>query len=512
MKQSDLNHLRRLLGWVRCDIGQAPAELQQTMIDVADGLGHPEISEEAKARMVETYRRAEAVPLYVRTAVKALEKALAAAGREPGAEKVRPTAETRANTGFDPGAAAGREPAATPLQNHPDAAAWPVACRDTPAAPPTLRRATGSGRCECSLTIRLAGDGCRHCQPQTYIDSLEMCAEDNIRTIEQLQVERAEQARLLGAGGERELALMARIDALEAARFAYASEFPSNEDGDPDVDSIHQNIRALKSRLAQVERETAGPAESCRPAINLQVMQEALRLMPSDEARRVAREAEAMSGKVSPEQYVLAGAVEVIAKLRAENAPVGYVAAAALAAGIDDPEWRADFFRTAEGLLNYFHKAEPVAVYATPQASAAAFAKLQSAYVGACDRIGELLAEKQACADDVRNALEVAAKLCFDPQDAERIRALKQARTGKGGHLDAKNRLETHADTGFVGGHLDTDTVVLPPLPKPVEQIGFLAGQPQDLFDLEGLRSYAREAVLADRQQRAAGAREGEAC
>lgn len=41
---------------------------------------------------------------------------------------------------------------------------------------------------------------------------------------------------------------------------------------------------------------------------------------------------------------------------------------------------------------------------AAPQASAGAFAKLQSAYVGACNRIGELLAEKQTCAEDVRNA------------------------------------------------------------------------------------------------------------
>ena len=72
MKQSDLNHLRRLLGWIRCDIGQSPAELQQTMIDVADGLGHPEISQDARARMVEAYRRAESIPLYVRAAVKAL--------------------------------------------------------------------------------------------------------------------------------------------------------------------------------------------------------------------------------------------------------------------------------------------------------------------------------------------------------------------------------------------------------------------------------------------------------
>ena len=209
--------------------------------------------------------------------------------------------------------------AAAPLQNHPNAAAYPAACRDTRRLP-TLRRDTGSVRCECSLTIRLAGDGCRHCQPQTYIDSLEMCAEDNLRTIEQLQSERAEQARLLDAGGERELALMARIDALEAARFAYASEFPSNEDGDPDVGSIHQNIRALKDRLAQVDRKTAGQPKSCRSTEQLQVIQEALRLLPSDEARRVAREAEAGSGAVTPAQYVGAGAVAVLANAWLEKA------------------------------------------------------------------------------------------------------------------------------------------------------------------------------------------------
>ncbi|AVG40031.1 hypothetical protein [Achromobacter insolitus] len=104
MKQSDLNHLRRLLGWIRCEIGQGLAELQQTMIDVAEGLGHPEIGPEAKARLVETYRRAEAIPLYVRDAVKALEKALAAGGRDRGVETARATAETRANIGLAPGA------------------------------------------------------------------------------------------------------------------------------------------------------------------------------------------------------------------------------------------------------------------------------------------------------------------------------------------------------------------------------------------------------------------------
>lgn len=126
MKQSDLNHLRRLLGWIRCDIGQSPAELQQTMIDVAGGLGHPEISPEAKARMVETYRRAESIPLYVRAAVKALEKVLAGsgrrgpaaagAGREGGAEEPLRTDETRASIGLDPDASAGREPVLDDVQ------------------------------------------------------------------------------------------------------------------------------------------------------------------------------------------------------------------------------------------------------------------------------------------------------------------------------------------------------------------------------------------------------------
>ncbi|KAK74626.1 DUF4140 domain-containing protein [Bordetella bronchiseptica] len=41
-----------------------------------------------------------------------------------------------------------------------------------------------------------------------------------------------------------------RIRGLEAARFAYASEFAPDENGDPDVGSIHANIRKLKAELA----------------------------------------------------------------------------------------------------------------------------------------------------------------------------------------------------------------------------------------------------------------------
>lgn len=48
-----------------------------------------------------------------------------------------------------------------------------------------------------------------------------------------------------------------RNSGLEAARLAYASEFPLNSKGEPDVGSIHQNIRKLKSYYAQLETDLA---------------------------------------------------------------------------------------------------------------------------------------------------------------------------------------------------------------------------------------------------------------
>ncbi|WP_454691185.1 hypothetical protein [Achromobacter aloeverae] len=63
----------------------------------------------------------------------------------------------------------------------------------------------------------------------------------------------------------------ARVAALEAARMAYASEFPPNADGERDVGSIHANIRALKSRVGASE---AGAV----PLMPTQVMLEAARL------------------------------------------------------------------------------------------------------------------------------------------------------------------------------------------------------------------------------------------
>ena len=46
--------------------------------------------------------------------------------------------------------------------------------------------------------------------------------------------------------------LVARVSMLESARIAYASEFSPDGEGLPDAGSIHQNIRALKTRVAEL--------------------------------------------------------------------------------------------------------------------------------------------------------------------------------------------------------------------------------------------------------------------
>jgi hypothetical protein len=77
--------------------------------------------------------------------------------------------------------------------------------------------------------------------------------------IEQLSAEVGEQCRINGMGAERELALLAKVERLErelseykAARYAYASEFPLDANGDPDVGSIHENIRKLMRENAEL--------------------------------------------------------------------------------------------------------------------------------------------------------------------------------------------------------------------------------------------------------------------
>lgn len=71
MKRSDLNHLRRLVAWVRCEIGQTPDDLVETVRNLAErGVTTDEAGME---RMVQAHDTARSVPKYVRDAVMALE-------------------------------------------------------------------------------------------------------------------------------------------------------------------------------------------------------------------------------------------------------------------------------------------------------------------------------------------------------------------------------------------------------------------------------------------------------
>lgn len=75
---AEVNHLRRLVAWVSCDIGQAPEEMVSTLKELS-GLGAiGPLSTEAKGELVRMHAKAEAVPKYIRAAVKALRKTIAA--------------------------------------------------------------------------------------------------------------------------------------------------------------------------------------------------------------------------------------------------------------------------------------------------------------------------------------------------------------------------------------------------------------------------------------------------
>lgn len=74
LTDAEANHLRRLLGWIACDIGQDPSEMVEMVQRIAPAIGP--ISEDGKRRMVEAHQKATDVPKYVRSAIKALRKTL----------------------------------------------------------------------------------------------------------------------------------------------------------------------------------------------------------------------------------------------------------------------------------------------------------------------------------------------------------------------------------------------------------------------------------------------------
>ena len=74
LTKAEVNHLRRLIGYVRCELLQSPDELVATVQQIYPAIG--EISEEGKRRLVDSYEKAIAVPKYVRDAIKSLEKVI----------------------------------------------------------------------------------------------------------------------------------------------------------------------------------------------------------------------------------------------------------------------------------------------------------------------------------------------------------------------------------------------------------------------------------------------------
>ena len=72
MKHSQVNHLRRLLGYVRCEVCfMTPDEIIETVKN-----NHKDgdvISEEGQQRLIEWHSKAAKVPKYVWDALKALE-------------------------------------------------------------------------------------------------------------------------------------------------------------------------------------------------------------------------------------------------------------------------------------------------------------------------------------------------------------------------------------------------------------------------------------------------------
>lgn len=73
LKESDINHLRRLVAWVRCEIGETEQEMIARYCEIAKILPH-ELDDEAKQSIVKSIENASNVPQYIRRAIKALEK------------------------------------------------------------------------------------------------------------------------------------------------------------------------------------------------------------------------------------------------------------------------------------------------------------------------------------------------------------------------------------------------------------------------------------------------------
>ncbi|EQM87433.1 hypothetical protein L683_14160 [Pseudomonas aeruginosa WC55] len=72
LTRAEMNHLRRLIGWVRCEVGAEPEEIVTAAKEALDHFQGA--SEDGKRRLLEHYQKSAAIPKYIRAAIKALEK------------------------------------------------------------------------------------------------------------------------------------------------------------------------------------------------------------------------------------------------------------------------------------------------------------------------------------------------------------------------------------------------------------------------------------------------------
>lgn len=109
-----------------------------------------------------------------------------------------------------------------------------------------------------ALGVQFYGIGPEHKAAEAYFRAASPAA--ILALIERVELLEASKADLLTQLVEKEAARVRNAqawelasqerDELRAARIAYASEFPLNADGEPDVGNIHANIRKLKSDSA----------------------------------------------------------------------------------------------------------------------------------------------------------------------------------------------------------------------------------------------------------------------
>ena len=70
LNKAQVNHLRRLLGWVRCEIPPAPEEVVKIVQDIGRRIY---ITKDGQEQLVGWHREATNVPMYIRAALKSLE-------------------------------------------------------------------------------------------------------------------------------------------------------------------------------------------------------------------------------------------------------------------------------------------------------------------------------------------------------------------------------------------------------------------------------------------------------